>query len=301
MEISKFIQKLENEIKSTQKEIEQIESLNRLKEIAKKYEGEDEVISTLDLAEQMKQRGEEYKILSGWTDLDKLLNGFRLGQLVDISAMTKSGKTSWCIDLTTRIRNENPLWFPFEEGGEELIQKFLDRGEEPPFFFLPKQNTMYSLEWLEQKIVESIAKHDTKVVFIDHLDFIVPFAGERQDLMIAKVCRELKQIAKKWNVLIFLIAHLKKAKMDSQPTLEDIRGSASIAQESDTVIMLWREMRKENGEVVITDNVNISVQANRRTGKTGNVKMVYNNGKFLEQDWSGEKQYQELTRPSDYD
>lgn len=277
------------EIKSTQKEIEQIESLNRLKEIAQKYEGEDEVISTLDLAEEMKKRGEEYKIMSGWKGLDDLLQGFRLGQLIDISAMTKSGKTSWCIDLTTRIRKENPLWFPFEEGGEELIQKFLDRGEEPPFFFLPKQNKMYDLEWLEQKIVEAVAKYDTKVVFIDHLDFIVPFAGERQDLMIAKICRELKSIAKKWNIAIFLIAHLKKAKMDSQPTLEDIRGSASIAQESDTVIMLWREMSRESGEVIITDNVNVSVQANRRTGKTGNVKMIYNNGKFLEHEWKSYK------------
>ena len=51
------------------------------------------------------------------------------------------------------------------------------------------------------------------------------------------------------------------------------------------IVILWREMKRDHGQVVITDNVNISVQANRRTGKTGNVKMVYEDGKFIEKDW----------------
>jgi replicative DNA helicase len=76
--------------------------------------------------------------------------------------------------------------------------------------------------------------------------------------------------------------------MDTQPTLEDLRGSSSIAQEADTVLLLWRESKRKKGEVVITNNVNVSVQANRRTGKTGNVKMIFENGHFLEQEWKTE-------------
>jgi replicative DNA helicase len=104
--------------------------------------------------------------------------------------------------------------------------------------------------------------------------------------------RELKNIAKKWDVLIFLICHLVKTKMDEQPTLEDLKGSSSIGQEADTVILLWREMKKEKGQVVLTNNVNISVQANRRSGKTGNIKTVYENGKFLEKEWKSERESQ---------
>ena len=44
----------------------------------------------------------------------------------------------------------------------------------------------------------------------------------------------------------------------------------------------------ENGQVVITDNVNVSVQANRRYGKTGNVKMIYKDGIFSEHEWKQE-------------
>jgi hypothetical protein len=49
------------------------------------------------------------------------------------------------------------------------------------------------------------------------------------------------------------------------------------------VIILWREATRGRGEVVITDNVTVSVQANRRTGKTGNVKMVFKDDHFYEQ------------------
>lgn len=283
--IQQFIKDLEGEIKKQKESTNLALSLERLQEVAKTYRGEDQVISSEELVEKIKARPEEFKIMSGWTGLDEILKGFRLQQLITLSAATKSGKTSFAMDLTTKIKDLNPLWLPFEEGAEELLTKFIERGEEPPHFFTPETITGNTLLWIEKKIIESIAKYDTKVIFIDHLHFIVPFTAERQDLAIGMTMRELKRMAKKWNVCIFLIAHLKKTKLENQPDLEDLRDSSFIAQESDTVIMLWRQSLKENGQVVITDNINLSIQANRRTGKTGNVKMVYKDGHFIEQDW----------------
>ncbi len=291
MKIKDLLENLEKEIEKTKVAESKAAQLTRLKFCFADYNHEDRVISSKEFAEKIKARPDELKILSGWKSLDEILKGFRLTQLITVAAPTKSGKTSWCIDLTTRLKDYAPLWFPFEEGVEELIQKFLDRKETPPHFFTPEQmqpratSKETKLEWIEAKIIESIVKYGTQVIFIDHLHFIVPFSAERSDLRIGETMRELKQIAKRWGVTIFLIAHLKKTRLDSQPDLEDLRDSSFIAQESDTVIMLWRESKRENGQVVITDNVNLSVQANRRTGKTGNVKMVYKNGKFLEQDW----------------
>ena len=292
--IDSLLEKLNNEITSTQKGIEKTDSLVRLKEIAKVYHGEDKVIPFSDIVERIKAGEDELKIMTGWEDLDKLLRGFRLQQLVVISAATKSGKTTMMMDLTVRLKEYNPLWFPFEESADELVRKFVERGQEPPHAFTPENMIGNSMEWLEGKIVEAIAKYDSKIVIIDQLDFIVPFTGENHHLAIAKTMRDLKGLAKKWNVVIFIICHLAKVKMDTQPTLEDLRGSSSISQEADTVILLWREAKRENGQVVITDNVNVSVQANRRFGKTGNVKMIYDNGRFIEKFWGdAEAQAQE--------
>jgi replicative DNA helicase len=281
--IQDFIKQLGAEIYQAEQTKEQLVQLARLKEIAKVYEGEDKLISSYQVAERLKTQPEEFKIPSGFSPLDAILKGFRLRQVVTIAAPTTSGKTSLCVDLTTKMRAQTLLWFPFEEGADELVQKFLDRNEEPPLFYVPARITGNTLLWIEKKIIEAIAKYGTQVVFIDHLHFIVPFSTERQDLRIGETMRALKTMAKKWNIVIFLIAHLKKTRLDTAPDLEDLRDSSFIAQESDTVIILWREATRGRGEVVITDNVTVSVQANRRTGKTGNVKMVFKDGHFYEQ------------------
>jgi replicative DNA helicase len=282
--MNKTIEKLDRELKKIKDDEEREAALARLKAIAKVYDGEDQVVNWKLIAKEINPN--EFKIFSGWSRLDDLLKGFRLQQLIVVSAATKSGKTSLMVDLTIRLADYNPLWFPFEESAEELISKFQERGEEPPNAFSPLSMMGGTTQWIEEKIVESIAKYNTKVVIIDHLDFIVPFNSDNHSLRMAQAMREMKGLAKKWNVVIFLICHLVKTKMDTQPTLEDLRGSASIAQEADTVILMWREAKREGGQMVITNNVNVSVQANRRHGKTGNVKMIFKEGRFLEEDWA---------------
>lgn len=285
-EIEKFIKDLGNELKQTKEDIYTEEQLLRLEDIARDYNGEDKIISSLEIAERIKTRPEEKKIMSGYKELDDILKGFRQKQLVVISAATKSGKTSLCIELTSRMKEESPMWLPFEESAEELITKFIERNEQPPLFYTPEQIIGNTMTWVEKKIIESKAKYGSTVVFIDQLDFLIAYSADNRADRIGDTMRALKTVARKWNVVIFLICHLTKTKLDTQPTLEDLKGSSSIAQEADTVILLWRELKKENGQVEITNNVNISVQANRRTGSTGNVKMKFENGKFIPYDWS---------------
>lgn len=284
-DIKSIISRLENEIKQTQKDLVQAESLSRLKEIAKVYKGEDKLVSFEKIADRIRNEKEEVKFMSGFGGLDNLLKGFRPQQLIVVSALTGSGKTSFLMDMTGKMKEMNPLWLPFEEGAEELVRKFLERGEEPPRAFTPDNMTSSTLEWIESKIVESIAKFDTKIVFIDQLDFIVPMKGSDHHLNVGLTMRTLKDIAKKWHVVIFIICHLTKAKMADQPTIEDLKGSSSIGQEADSVILLWRKTKQEGKSLIVTDDVNVSVQKNRRHGKTGNVKMQFENGHFIEYDW----------------
>jgi replicative DNA helicase len=283
-ELDGHIARFEKHLKEV-KDIRAAQRLETVKDILRKYDGEDKVIPFDEIVERLKKDPDEFKIMSGWPKLDEIIRGFRLKQLVVVSAYTKAGKTSAMMDLTTRIKAQNPLWLPFEESAEELLRKYLERGLDPPYGFTPSTMKGGALNWVESKIMEAIVKYDTQVVFIDHLDFLVPFNADNHALRVGEAMRTLKGLAKKWNVVIFLIAHMKKAKMDITPTLEDLRGSASIAQEADTVILIWREMKKERGLVTVTNNTIFSVQANRRHGSTGNVMMVYENGKFIEKEW----------------
>lgn len=290
MKILDFIDKLEKEQKATAKQLYDVETLCLLKQKAIEYQGEDRMISFEEVAEEVKNEPEEEKIFTGWVEFDKVISGFRPKQLIVVSAYTKQGKTSWLMDMSSRLAECNPTWFLFEQSAMEMMRIFMEKGLAVPHGYTPKFMSGSSVEWIELRIIESIAKFNTKIVFIDQLDFIVPFTASDHALQIGKVMRDLKTIANKWNVVIILICHLKKTRQDVQPTLEDLKGSSSIAQESDTTILIWRENKREStGEITITNNTMISVQANRRTGKTGNIKMVYHNGRYREQDWVDEE------------
>lgn len=289
MKVIDFIKKLEQEQKTTIKKLYHLETLEILKQKATEYEGEDKMVAFEDVAEEVKNEPQEEKIFTGWEEFDKVISGFRPKQLIVVSAYTKSGKTSWLMDMSSRLAEYNPTWFLFEQSAMELMRIFIEKGLKIPHGFTPKFMSGNSVEWIELRIIESIAKFNSRIVFIDQLDFIVPFTAQDHSLQIGKVMRELKIIANKWDVTIFLICHLKKTRQDTQPTLEDLKGSSSIAQESDTTILLWRENKRlESGEVVVTNNTMISVQANRRTGKTGNIKMVYDEGRYREEEWGVE-------------
>lgn len=286
--IKNLIESLGKEINKMEVASDKEEALLRLQEIAKAYEGEDKVISSLDIAKDLKERPPQQGILTGFTGLDSILGGFTTKQLIVLAGITKHGKTSFAVELTIRQVEENPLWLPFEEAATELIQKFLDKGEEPPLFFTPQQLKENTMLWMEKKIVESKAKFGTKVVFIDHLGFIIP-RSDNEALEIGRVMRSLKGLAKKWDVVIVVLAHLTKTQLDKHPNLEDLRGSAAIGQEADTVMFIWRETTKnyKTGEITISNRTNLSVQANRRTGKTGNIKLVFDDTRrrYFEEDW----------------
>lgn len=290
-----YLNELEKDINSISSEAEKNQARVRLEEAMRIYNGEDKLISSLEIVERLKTEPEEFKMMTGIAGIDALLKGFRKQQLIVLAAPTKNGKTSFCIELTIRMKETNPVWLPFEESAEELIRKFYERGDAPPLFYTPQSMADNSLQWIEKKVVEGKVKFNAQLFFIDHLHFIVPFTSDRLDTRIGTTMRYLKTIAKTHNVTIVLISHLKKTNMTVAPTLEDLRDSSFIAQEADTVMMLWRLSGKnEDGEVVTTNKTILSIQANRRTGSTGNVKLIFKDGRFAEEEWKHADVKQEI-------
>lgn len=290
-ELTQFLNSLETEVESIEDQQKKLEAQVRLEEAMAQYGGEDKLISSLEILERIKTQPEEEKFMTGIAGLDLILKGFRKNQLIVLAAPTKSGKTQMCIELTIRMPDTNPVWIPFEESAEELIRKFYDRGEQPPLFYTPQTILGNTTEWIEKRIIEGKVKYGSKLFFIDHLHFIVPFTSDRLDTRIGQVMRGLKTIAKKNGVIIVLVAHLKKTNMTVSPNLEDLRDSSFIAQEADTVMMMWRKTkRNDDGDMEITNDTLLSVQANRREGSTGNIKLTYKDGRYLEQDWKHDEE-----------
>jgi replicative DNA helicase len=283
---SVVIKKLEDEIRVMEEGKRASERLLGVKETLLRYSGEDKVISFAELVKSVKEKKEKFEIKTGWSHFDEIIRGFRPQQIVLVGALTKSGKTTWCMDLSSRIAEHNPLWIPYEESAEELMRKYVERGLEPPHGFTPSLTRPNQLEWLEQRIIEGIVKYDSHIVFIDHLEFLVQSGHDGLDERYAITMRFLKELAKKWNVCLVVMCQLRKPdSIDKLPDYNDIKNSSAPAQHCDTAIVLYRETVKSKQEITITNNTIVSIQLNRRFGGTGTVTMIYKDGAFVEEEW----------------
>jgi len=289
-----LIKSLEKEIRKEKNTLEMEGQLLRLQEIAKVYEGDDRVVSSEELFEELKNTPHKPKFFSGFSELDGLMEGFTTGESIFFTGITKAGKTSMCMELSTKFEEQKPLWLSFEERAIDLLRKFHDKTGKFPLFFTPRQNEAPNLDWIERKIVEAKAKYDSKVVFIDHIGFVADAERGKDDTeasRLERISRAIHSLAVKWDVLIFLMGHLTKVRIDQNPDIENIKGSSAMAQEADLTMIIWRKTYRENGKVIIGNETNLSLQANRR-GKVGNVEFNYDNGRFVEFAWG-------MTEPKD--
>lgn len=172
MKTNELIKSLETEINREKSSLEKDASLIRLKDIAKIYAGDDRIVSSQELWDEVKNTPQKPKFFSGFSTLDEKMDGFVTGESIFLTGVTKHGKTSMCMELSVRFQEQHPLWLSFEERAIDLMRKFHDKTGTFPYFFTPRQNEQPNLEWLEKKIVEAKAKYDSKVVFIDHIGFV---------------------------------------------------------------------------------------------------------------------------------
>src|SRR3990167_7347576 len=200
------------------------QKLAEIEEKLASYEGEDKIISSSEMKQILEDNPTNVvNFKSGFVTLDALVEGFEGGELTIVTGPSKMGKTTFCQTITKNIAEDGirSLWFSYEMPVRQFLSKF---GDNLPVFYLPQELKGRILPWLESRIWEAKLKYDIKVVFIDHLHFLVDLAKLRNpSLEIGAIVRGIKRIAIAHNIAIFLIAHLTKVKFDQQPTVDTIR------------------------------------------------------------------------------
>lgn len=261
---------------------------DRLKETMAAYDGEDKLYTSAQIAEELKDKPRPEGFKTKIESLDSLTGGFRLKQVVSMFAHAKHGKTEVAMWFMSLFPELNPVLIPLEQDAEELLSQRIERGYSIPHFVAPKYHDIFvPTEWIEQRVVEGIAKYNSKMVVIDHLGYIDNNGKDgkhkRENLAyrLGQVMKEVKGLAKKWDVLIVLLVHISEGDEGQPPQLKDIGNSSDIKKESDTVIAIWRKNTLEKKmRVYDKDNKTmLSVLANRRFGKNGNVGLLFDTEK----------------------
>jgi 5S rRNA maturation endonuclease (ribonuclease M5) len=188
---------------------------------------------------------------------------FEKDWLTVISGKTNVGKTSYILNLARELSEKNvpTLIMPFERGitsvgkrylqilfkktaddfqftsndeWEKLVESVVDN---PTYFAVPKR------EEITDVIIKAKKIFDTKVVIVDHLDYLVRHVQGNREAEIANTLQNLKRVAEQYGIIIMIVSHIRKieqagAVTSRQPNIEDLKGSSSLYQDPECVIML---------------------------------------------------------------
>ena len=236
----------------------------------------DRIVSSHELIDELKNTEPQKHFETGYYHLDNMTKGFAEGDLVILSGLTGNGKSEYAVSIARKFISQEvyPLFFSYELSSQELFDRF---GEPIPLFYLPRVISGHQdpTKWIENKIVEAKTIKDIKIVFIDHLHYLVDYMTTRTkntSEMLGYMCREFKHIARRQRVVIFLLAHVRKFQT-TRPNLQDIKDSSGIIQEADTVLIIHRTGKRrsrksiqDEEEVEIDNFATLYIDKVRRRG-----------------------------------
>lgn len=248
------------------------------------------------------RQGDLPGIPTGWVDLDELTGGWRGGKLITIAARPHAGKSLFVGNTLTSIARSRPVaFFSLEMSTTEVEERFLSaysgidsskirdgKLDNEDFDLLERAAQKLSLMkfWGDNSTAttaDSIvsqsrrfkAKYpDLGAIAIDYLQLMVQ--GDNPNLEVSKITRKLKCLAMELDCPIFLLSQLNRgveARNDKRPVMSDLRDSGSIEQDSDMILMIYRDVIY-NPDTPDRDIAEILIRK-FRNGKCGTVKLVF--------------------------
>ena len=239
----------------------------------------DLIQEVLEDLQQMKLSGEKLRgLASGFSDLDRLTNGWQKGTLNIIAARPGMGKTAFVLSMARNITVDagKPLAiFSLEMSASDLVMRLISA--ESGF----KQNKLKSGDLNERdwatlinsttelgkakliiddtaglSIFELRAKcrrfkqqYDIQAVIIDYLQLMTAgsdMKGNREQ-EISTISRSLKALSKELDIPVIALSQLNRgvetragAGVSKRPQLSDLRESGAIEQDADIVMFIYR-------------------------------------------------------------
>jgi len=191
-----------------------------------------------------------------------LLPGVKLerDQLVVVSGETNAGKSVYSLNIIKELADKGipSLFLPIERGVYSLGRRFLQictaKTQEDMQFtpkdewlehakklsMLPVYMAKPSLKDLESTIARAKRLFGVKVAIIDHMDYIIR-GTQNKEALISEKMHALKHVAEENGIIIIVISHINRGAVQAgqRPTLKNLKGSSSLEQDAEVVVMLY--------------------------------------------------------------
>lgn len=243
---------------------------------------------------------------SGFYDLDIKLSGLQKSQMILIAARPSMGKTTFALNIAENIaikEKKSVLIFSLEMSKEQLTNKLISSITR---IDIQKIQTGNLDDTDFDKLIDGIGIVSNAKIFIDDtpnisivemrskcrklkfsnnidliiIDYLQLMSGnsknESRQQEVSEISRFIKALSKEMNCPIIALSQLSRApeqRSDHRPMLSDLRESGSIEQDSDIVILLYRDEYYNKD----TDQKNIAecIVAKHRNGEVGTIKLAW--------------------------
>lgn len=263
---------------------------------------------TNPLSELIEQRVDGIRknpgVLTGYKKIDNKTGGFQPSDLITIGGDTSTGKTALalnlCENILFRIEPVPIGYISLELDKKCLLDRLLLTKSkiDIKYFYNQNvtadmknryQNNAMSLDLKPFYVVDNVTclpdiltkinllhkNYDTRIIFIDNLQNILGSSEEDFRKIICMATKSLKDTARRLNISIVALSHLKrKSDKSKPPQLSDLKESSTIEQDSDKVIFIHRPYKGiDNTDYMEDCSLNL---AKNRQGHTGIIDIKFN-------------------------
>jgi len=242
---------------------------------------------------------------SNFYDLDALTGGFQRSDLIIVAGRPAMGKTSFALGIARNIAESLPVAiFSLEMSKEQLVQRlfaseaaiesnYLRTGRisqnqwgalshalgtlsELPIFIDDTANQTVMQIRAQTRRLQAAQGSKLGLVLIDYLQLMEGTSSDNRVQELSRITRSLKGLARELNVPIIALSQLSRGvetRTNKRPMMSDLRESGSIEQDSDLIMMLYRDSYynedspdRDVAEVIIVKH---------RNGPTGTIKLLF--------------------------
>lgn len=233
---------------------------------------------------------------TGWGCLDYYLQGLRKGEVTVITADTGAGKTTFCIQLIVNCAMQGiPVWInSWEMKPETIMRKLasvvlrrpmkmcnfseyeneqLDEWASRYRVYINPNTIGTDINSLAQQLVKA-KELGVEIVLLDHLDYLVNHKKDKLHEAIDETVKRLHELAFALSMHFLLICHPRQVSTGTEEVgMHSLKGSSSIKQYADNIIILHRCARTDNQ--ADPNKVKVRVAKNRMFGVEGNTYLFY--------------------------
>lgn len=248
-------------------------------------------------------------LATGFIDLDSMTLGFQSSDLIVIAGRPSMGKTALSLTISqyAAIHHQALVaFFSLEMSKQSIINRIIcsesriDSARYRAGFLNPEERErILQVEAMLQSIdlhiddtpgipvstmrtkarrLSSQLNKPLDLIVVDYLQLMgsANTRIESRQLEVSKISRELKSLAKEFNVPLVALSQLSRAsetRSNHRPQLSDLRESGAIEQDADVVAFIYREEEYFRTE----ENAGIAeiILAKQRNGPTGSLKLVF--------------------------